>query len=57
MYLDEGYRGLGIAQPMLACAQTAARTWIHKDDSEHGSDPESSRSRRRLTCFYFEKAL
>jgi len=29
---------------MLACAQTAARTWIHKDDSEHGSDPESSRS-------------
>jgi N-acetylglutamate synthase-like GNAT family acetyltransferase len=25
MYLDEGYRGSGIAQRMLDCAQTAAR--------------------------------
>jgi putative acetyltransferase len=25
MYLDEGYRGLGIAQRMLDCAQTRAR--------------------------------
>src|ERR1700712_2674686 len=25
MYLDEGYRGLGIAQRMLACAQAEAR--------------------------------
>jgi len=26
MYLDEGYRGLGIAQRMLDCAQTTARS-------------------------------
>lgn len=27
MYLDEGYRGLGIAQRMLDCAQAEARTF------------------------------
>jgi GNAT superfamily N-acetyltransferase len=42
MYLDECYRGLGIAQRMLDCGGRSAFARIHKDDCEHCPDSESS---------------
>ena len=44
MYLDEGYRGLGVAQRMLGCAEAEARTLgFTKMIVEHSTDSESSR--------------